>query len=125
MVCEVSKNRNRTFDDQFLTWYLLGALPAAVAQRLDELSIADDALAARLSAVENDLVDAYVRNELSGEELERFKSFYLSSAKRRQKVEFAAALWKSSMVPAPTPRRSAAKEDESKKTNDTHKADEK
>ena len=87
----MSSQDKRTYDDQFLAQYLLGGLPAEEAERLDELSIADDAFAARLSAVENDLVDAYVRNELSGEDLEQFKSFYLSSAARRQKVEFAAA----------------------------------
>jgi hypothetical protein len=87
----MSSQGKQTYDDRLLFRYLLGALPAEEAERLDELSIADDAFAARLSEVENDLVDAYVRNELSGEDVEQFKSFYLSSAKRRQKVEFAAA----------------------------------
>jgi Tfp pilus assembly protein PilN len=87
----MSSQDKQTYDDRLLTRYLLGGLPAEEAERLDELSIADDELAARLSAVENDLVDAYVRNELSGEDLEQFKSFYLASAKRSQKVEFAAA----------------------------------
>src|SRR5260370_39059687 len=87
----MSSQDKRTYDDQFLAQYLLGGLPAEEAERLDELSIADDEFAARVSAVENDLVDAYVRNELSGKDLDQFKSFYLSSAKRRQKVDFAAA----------------------------------
>jgi hypothetical protein len=87
----MSSQDKQTYDDRLLARYLLGALPAEEAERLDELSIADDGLAARLSAIENDLVDAYVRNELSGEDLEQFKSFYVSSAKRHQKVEFAAA----------------------------------
>jgi len=79
-------------DDQQLTRYLLGALPAEEAERLDQLSIVDEELAARLSAVEYDLVDAYVRGEARGEDLARFESFYLSSAKRREKVQFARAL---------------------------------
>lgn len=37
----------------------------------------------------NDLVDVYVRGGLAGETLERFKSFYLTSAKRLEKVSFA------------------------------------
>ena len=59
------------------------------SERLDELSVVDDDFAWRLSAVENDMVDAYVRGDLSGETLDRFRSFYLSTPKRRGRVEFA------------------------------------
>jgi hypothetical protein len=38
------------------------------------------------------LVDAYVNGELSGDTLERFRSVYLSSPVRREKVRFAEAL---------------------------------
>src|SRR5215471_6935099 len=72
--------------------YLLGSLPEKEAERLDELSITDDAFVSRLNDVENDLVDAYVRGELSGEIRERFRSFYLASPKRRAKVRFAETL---------------------------------
>ena len=89
---EVRHNRGGAFDDEILVRYRLGTLPAEEAERLDELSIADDGLAARLRAIENDLVDAYLRDELTREDLEQFKSFYLSSPKRRKKVEFAVAL---------------------------------
>jgi hypothetical protein len=77
------------YDDQLLIRYLLGDVADEEAERLDELSIADDEFATRLSAIENDLVDSYVRGELSGSTLEQFKSSYLSSATRRQKVVFA------------------------------------
>ncbi len=80
------------FNDQFLIRYLLGSLPEQEAERLDELSISDDAFAWRLSAVENDLVDAYARGELSDDDLAQFKKSYLSSPKRLQKVQFAEAL---------------------------------
>lgn len=76
-------------DDQQLVWYLLGLLPEQDAEHLDELSISDDELAWRLRVVENDLVDAYVAGTLTGETLKRFESVYLSSERRRQKVEFA------------------------------------
>jgi hypothetical protein len=82
-------------DAQVLVDYLLGCLPAEETERLDELSIADDEFAWRLRAAENDLVDAYVRGELSGDTLERFRSSYLSSLsspERRQKVTFADTL---------------------------------
>jgi hypothetical protein len=76
-------------NDHVLSRYLLGSLPAQEAERLDELSIADDEFALRLDAVENDLVDAYARGDLSGDALEQFQKFYLSSPRRREKVEFA------------------------------------
>src|SRR2546428_12517365 len=79
-------------DPQFLTQSLLGSLADTEAERLDELSITDDEVAWRLTAAENDLVDAYVRGELSGEALRRFETHYLSSQKRRDKVRFGPTL---------------------------------
>jgi len=80
---------NQALDDGLLRRYLLGALAEADAERLHELSVADDAFAGRLDAIENDLVDAYVRGELPEENLKQFKSFYLSSPRRREKVRLA------------------------------------
>src|SRR5260221_9095715 len=80
------------FEDQYLVRYLVGALPAEEADRLDQLSIAHDDFAWRLREIENDLVDSYVRSELNGETLARFKAFYMTTAKRRQKVQFAEGL---------------------------------
>jgi hypothetical protein len=55
-----------------------------------------------LNAAEIELVDAYVNGELSGEDLELFRSAYLSSAARREKVRFAEALLMGHrVVPAP------------------------
>jgi hypothetical protein len=79
-------------DDQRLVRYLLGSLPEDETERLDEMSVADDQFAAHLSAVEHDLVDAYVKGELSGDTLDRFTTHYLSSPATREKVRFADAL---------------------------------
>lgn len=81
-----------TFDEKVLVRYLLGALPERDAELLDELSIADEAVAWRLRDVENDLLDSYVRGELSGDELARFKNVYLTSPDRLKRLEFAQAL---------------------------------
>lgn len=91
------------YDDQVLTRYLLGALSSEEAERLDQLSIADDETAARIQSVENDLVDSYVRSELTGRNLQDFESFYLNSARRREKVHLARALFtfESRMKPEP------------------------
>lgn len=80
----------RNISDQQITEYLLGS--ESDAELIDELSIRDDEFAARLDAVENDLVDAYVRGELSGKTLESFDLHYRSSPSRRAKVSIAQGL---------------------------------
>src|SRR5262249_30972092 len=72
-----------------LVRYLLGQLSPDDADRIDELSVVDDDIAARLRVVEDDLVDAYVRGALAGDTLNRFESHYLSSPLRRERVTFA------------------------------------
>jgi hypothetical protein len=78
--------------DQSLMQYLLGNLPETDSERLDELSVSDDMLAMRLWDAENDLVDAYVRQELSAANHQRFKSHYLTTPRRLRKVQFAESL---------------------------------
>jgi hypothetical protein len=71
--------------------YLLGTLPEAETEHLDELSLTNAEFAEALGAAENDLIDAYVQGELTGSVLQQFKSSYLASPRRRAKVEFAQA----------------------------------
>lgn len=78
--------------EQQLVRYLLGTRPVEETERLDALSITDDAFALRLLAIENDLVDSYVRGELDGDALQEFESCYLNSSVRREKLAFARAL---------------------------------
>jgi DNA-binding TFAR19-related protein (PDSD5 family) len=86
------KNAGDAYNDERLIRYLVGLLDDEASERLDELSIADDQFASRLRAVEDDLVDAYVRGELSAEIRDRFESRYLSAAAGQDKVRFAEAL---------------------------------
>jgi hypothetical protein len=79
-------------DERQIELYLLGALPEAEIERLDELSLTDDRFSDRLSAVENDLVDAYAQGELPVDRLEGFQSHYLASPRRRDKVRIGGAL---------------------------------
>jgi hypothetical protein len=76
-------------DDQQLVKYLLGLLPDDEAEHLDEATIVDDEVAARLQNVEDDLVDAYVSGALDEATRERFESYYMASPRRREKVRFA------------------------------------
>jgi hypothetical protein len=79
----------RTYDDDLLIRYLLGQSTEDEGERCDELSITDDDFAARLADVENDLVDSYVRSQLSLDKLERFEAILGSSPSLREKVDFA------------------------------------
>jgi hypothetical protein len=78
--------------DAVLLRYLLGALPVDEAEPLEEASVVDEDFAARLNAMERDLVDSYVRGELEGSNLARFRSWYLSSPSRAERVEAAKAI---------------------------------
>jgi hypothetical protein len=77
-------------DSQQLERYLLGLLSEEDAERLDQASIQDDEVAARLRIAEDDLIDGYVRSTLPRDTAERFEAHYLSSARRRERVAFAA-----------------------------------
>ncbi|HJZ67629.1 MAG TPA: hypothetical protein VKF81_05885 [Blastocatellia bacterium] len=79
-------------DEEMITGYLLGTVSEAESERLDELSLTDDDFAERLRAAENDLVDSYVKGELSGDLRARFISHYLASPRRLEKVRLAEAL---------------------------------
>jgi hypothetical protein len=78
--------------DERLVDYLLGRLSDEEAQRYDERSIADDEFVWRLRDVENDLIDAYVRGLLTGETCARFRTVYMASPRRRERVMFARTL---------------------------------
>ncbi len=79
----------KSYNNETITAYLLGSMPKSDAEFFDELSFTDNDFADELQAAEKDLVDSYVNDELRGTTLEQFKSFYLASPVRREKVEFA------------------------------------
>jgi hypothetical protein len=81
--------RTTDHDDEELVRYILGLLPDEARERLDEASIVDDGIAARLRTAETDLIDSYVRGQLTGATLERFESYFLSSPRRRESVRLA------------------------------------
>ena len=77
-------------NDRELRDYLLERLPNEDRERLEEASIVDDEVAVRLRMVEDDLVDGYVRGTLDDATRARFRSHYLSSPRRRERVRFAS-----------------------------------
>lgn len=98
---------SHTFTDEQLRGYLLGLGPEADVEPLDEASVADDAIAARLAALEDDLYDDYVSGVLKGPERTRFEERYLASAAGRRRVEFAKTLQSRASAVAPKPATSA------------------
>ena len=86
----MSLPHNTNHGDEELERYVLGLLPDEATERLDEASIADDEVAARLRNVETDLLDSYIRGQLAGPTLERFEAYYLMSPRRREKLRVAA-----------------------------------
>src|SRR5262245_46154016 len=85
----MSLSHQTRYSDEQLARYLLQLLPEEDIDCIDELSIADEEMAWRLRVVEDDLVDTYVSGRLNGETLKQFEALYLTSDRRRQKVEFA------------------------------------
>jgi len=72
--------------------YLLGELPEQEAVEFEEQCFVDDNLFEETSALENDLIDSFVRGELSEAERQQFEKGYLVSPARRANVEFSRVL---------------------------------
>ncbi|MBI4909421.1 MAG: hypothetical protein HY820_37730 [Acidobacteria bacterium] len=79
-------------EERLLVDYLLGKLPDEKLAEVEDRAFADRAFLAALQAAEADLIDAYVRKELTGPELRKFERLFLASPQRRKKVEFAGTL---------------------------------
>jgi len=90
-------------DAQLLVRYLLGTLPDDETERLDELSVVDDEVAADLRVAEHDLVDRYARGALSAEERRQFERHFLALPNARAKVAFARNLARNERAAAVRP----------------------
>jgi hypothetical protein len=79
-------------NETLIVRYLLGELSEEQQIEIEDRAFADKKYLANITTVENDLIDEYVRNELSGAERQRFEKQFLASAERRKRVQFARAL---------------------------------
>jgi hypothetical protein len=79
-------------NEKLIAQYLLGELPEEQQIAIEDRAFADQDYLAAITAVENDLIDEYVRHELSPSDRQRFKERFLASAQRRKRVDFARAL---------------------------------
>src|SRR5215510_6758105 len=82
---------NGSVEETVVVRYLLGDLPEEMLIQVEDRAFSDPDYLNLIEAVEADLIDAYVRNQLSAEERRQFESRFLASANRRKKLEFAEA----------------------------------
>src|SRR4051794_14017170 len=75
-----------------MTLYLLGELPEQEQITLEEKYFVDDDCFAQLLAVEDDLIDDYVRGLLSEHERKLFENHFLVTPQRRERLEISRAL---------------------------------
>ena len=92
-------------NDELIVRYLLGDLPEEKQSEIEDRAFQDEQYLHEILAAEGDLIDEYVRGELSDSSRRQFESRFLSSAERRRKVVFARAM------ASVTPEFAAAKRD--------------
>ena len=90
--------------DKVIAQYLLGELPEEQQIEIEDRAFQDKEYLATITTVENDLIDEYVRRELSEAERHKFEARFLVSAERRKRVAFAEALAKVSVEETVTER---------------------
>lgn len=79
-------------NDELIARYLLGDLPEEQQVAIEDRAFSDAEYRQNITAVENDLIDEYVRRQLSSEQRRQFEQRFLASADRRKRIEFARAL---------------------------------
>jgi hypothetical protein len=81
---------NQTFgSDQTIIRYLLNELSDDDQARFEEAYFSDGTLFEQVRALEEDLIDDYVKGSLSSDQRRRFESHYLASGQRRARIETA------------------------------------
>ena len=85
-------------DDAAIRGYLLGRLPEADADALEEAYFGRPDILERIRGVEDDLLDDYVAGRLEPAEVHALESRYLASAPLRERVAAARALHRATAV---------------------------
>src|SRR6187200_2485378 len=92
MMAGNSRMRWQRSNEAWQVKYLLGNLTDEEQVQVEDRAFADADYLSVLEATEADLIDAYVRGELSQPDRRSFEFRFLTSPERRRKVEFARAL---------------------------------
>ena len=85
-----------------ITRYLLGSLSDEEKALLEERYFSDDAMFEEIEIAEEELIDRYVRGELSNEDSERFAAVVADSPRLAERVEFAR-VWKDKLAVSAAP----------------------
>lgn len=78
--------------DEHIIAYLLQELPEDESRRFEDECFARDDWPAQISLVEEDLIDGYLRGDLTPEQRLRFEQNYLTTSARMEHARTAAAL---------------------------------
>jgi hypothetical protein len=78
--------------EHLIARYLLGELTEDQQVEIEDRAFSEQEFRASITSVENDLIDEYVRGEMSQTDRRWFESRFLASESRRKRVEFARAL---------------------------------
>jgi hypothetical protein len=91
--------------DERIINYLLKELPEEELEQFEDECFAQERWPSHLNLVEGDLIDDYLRGELSPERRRRFERNYLTTEARRKRVAMAAALLRrvDELTPQPAP----------------------
>jgi hypothetical protein len=81
-----------THNDQTIVRYLLNELSEEDQARLEDAYLADGSLFEQVRAMEEELIEDYVKGDLSGPERRLFERHYLASEQRRARIETARQL---------------------------------
>src|SRR5262245_39984344 len=78
--------------EAMMTKYLLGELSEEEEIRLEDRYVLDGNFFDRLLVAEDELIDSYVRGELTGPQKQSFEQHFLASPKRKERLRSAQAL---------------------------------
>jgi len=92
-------------DDAAISRYLLGLSQETERAAIQERIFQDEDYFERVRSVQQELIDAYVRGELSNSEREQVKAVLLSAGRGKGDLAFARALAAVTGAHAPKPRR--------------------
>ncbi|HKX31462.1 MAG TPA: hypothetical protein VJ302_27495, partial [Blastocatellia bacterium] len=101
---------NPTADnDRIIIKYLLNDLSEEDRAQLEEAYLRDESLFDQIQAMEEELIEDYVKGRLSGYERERFEQHYLASREQRARVETVRQLDRACSLTPPDPALAGAR----------------
>lgn len=80
-----------TTNEDIIIRFLLGELPENTRQELEERLFQDDSFYQQVLAMQEELVDDYVQDQLPADRHKQFESYFLASPRRKARVDFAVA----------------------------------